>query len=127
MQKEKKKQFVMIPINNEELYNRSEKFDIRHVYIVERVKGFDSNGMTCYMSNEQFAKEINCSISTVHRAIELLKDEKILWAGYHHESATNKQRILRIFNPNIQNDTPRMSNCTPEQSKMTLTDSQKIH
>ena len=124
MQKEKKKQFVMIPIDNEEMYNRSKQFDIMHVYIAERVRGFECNGLTCYMSNEQFAKEINCSVSTVQRAIKLLVDEKILWAGYHQQCVTNKQRILRMYKSNMQNDTLRMSNCTPKQCKMTLTDSQ---
>lgn len=125
-----KKTFTMIPTNNEEFYSKDERLDILHLYIVERVRGFETNKLTCYMSNEQFAQETNCSISTIKRAIKLLVNLNILWAGYHQENVKNKQRILRIYNTEVQNeplkqntevqnDTQRGSICTPERFKMT--------
>lgn len=125
-----KKTFTMIPTNNEEFYSKDERLDILHLYIVERVRGFETNKLTCYMSNEQFAQETNCSISTIKRAIKLLVNLNILWAGYHQENVKNKQRILRIYNTEVQNeplkqkievqnDTQRGSICTSERFKMT--------
>ena len=125
-----KKTFTMIPTNNEEFYSKDERLDILHLYIVERVRGFETNKLTCYMSNEQFSQETNCSISTIKRAIKLLVDLNILWAGYHQESVKNKQRVLRIYNTavqneplkqkiEVQNDTQRGSICTSERFKMT--------
>ena len=128
--KESKKTFTMIPINNNGFYNKSEKLNILHLYIVERVRAFESNDVTCYISNERFAQETNCSISTIKRAIKLLIDLKILWAGYHYEGEKNKQRILRIYNEKaaqnephkekeeVQNEPQRGSNCTEERFKM---------
>lgn len=118
MKKEQKKQFTMIPKDNDEFYALSERLNILHLYIVERVRGFDANGLVCYLSNEQLANETNCSVSTIKRAIKLLVEMKILWAGYHQESVKNKQRIMRIFNEKIQNDHQRVSKCTPEKVKL---------
>ena len=140
------KAFTMIPVCNSEFYCKDERLNILHLYIVERVRGFERTQMTCYMSNEQFAQETNSSISTIKRAIKLLVELNILWAGYHQESVRNKQRVLRIYNKDIeaynkeketevqiephtsgpdseitevQNDTHRGSNCTSERFKLT--------
>lgn len=130
-----KKVFTMIATDNEEFYNKHESLNLLHLYITERVRGFDKCGKTCYMSNEQFAKETNNSISTIKRAIKLLVDLKILWAGYHQESIKNKQRILHIYDERlgnyhekkkaeVQNDTLRGSNCTTERFKLNTTEVQ---
>jgi len=124
MSKHNSEAFTMIPLDNEEFYLKNEKLNILHLYIMERVRGFENNNLPCYISNDQFAKETNCSPSTIKRAIKLLVDSNILWAGYHQESVKNKQRILRIYREQIQNDHLTGSNCTPEKAKMTLADVQ---
>ena len=128
--------FTMITADNEKFYSKDDRLNILHLYITERVRGFDACGKTCYMSNEQFAKETNSSISTIKRAIKLLTDLEILWAGYHQESVKNKQRILHIYDERlgtyhkkkiaeVQNDTPRGSNCTSQRVKLTPSEVQK--
>ena len=127
--------FTMIAANNEEFYSKDKRLNLLHLYIAERVRGFDACGKTCYISNEQFAKETNSSISTITRAIKLLTDLEILWAGYHQESVKNKQRILHIYDERLgayhkakiadsQNDNQRWSNCVPKIVKMTSSDGQ---
>ena len=129
------KVFTMIMANNDDFYSKDERLNILHLYITERVRGFDKCGKACYMSNAQFAKETNSSESTITRAIKLLIDLKILWAGYHQESVKNKQRVLRIYDERLgayhdakrggsQNDNLRLSNCLPEVVKLTSSDSQ---
>lgn len=93
--------FTMISTDNSEFYSKDERLNILHLYITERVRGFDKCGKTCYMSNEQFAKETNSSISTIKRAVKLLTDLRILWAGYHQENIRNKQRVLHIYNERL--------------------------
>lgn len=124
MSKHNSKAFTMIPLDNEEFYLKNEKLNILHLYIMERVRGFENNNLPCYISNDQFAKETNCSPSTIKRAIKLLVDSNILWAGHHQESVKNKQRILRIYREQIQNDHLTGSNCPPEKVKMTPADVQ---
>ena len=124
MPKQNLKAFTMIPLDNEEFYLKNEKLNILHLYIMERVRGFENNNLPCYISNDQFAKETNCSPSTIKRAIKLLVDSNILWAGHHQESVKNKQRILRIYRKQIQNDHLTGSNCPPEKVKMTPADVQ---
>ena len=133
--------FTMINADNEAFYSKDERLNLLHLYITERVRGFDACGKSCYMSNEQFAKETRNSISTIQRAIKLLVSLNILWAGYHQESVRNKQRVLKIYNERLgeyhkkqedacqndtlsentacQNDTLRVSNCLSESVKMT--------
>lgn len=92
---------MIIPNNNSELYNKNSALNILHVYIIERVRSFEKQGLPCYISNEQLAESTGSSIKTISRAIKLLVEEKILWAGYHYQtenSQTTKQRVLRIFN-----------------------------
>jgi hypothetical protein len=136
------KAFTMIPVYNNDFYSKDERLNILHLYIVERVRGFERTEMTCYMSNEQFAQETNSSISTIKRAIKLLVELNILWAGYHQDSVRNKQRVLHIYkegmstkaevqnephtiddstteNTEVQNDTHRGSKCTSERFKLT--------
>lgn len=124
MSKHNSKAFTMIPLDNEEFYLKNEKLNILHLYIMERVRGFENNNLPCYISNDQFAKETNCSPSTIKRAIKLLIDSNILWAGHHQESVKNKQRILRIYREQNQNDHLTGSNCPPEKVKMTPADVQ---
>ena len=129
------KVFTMISAENSSFYSKDQRLNLLHLYITERVRGFDACGKTCYMSNEQFAKETNSSISTITRAIKLLTDLHILWAGYHQESVKNKQRILHIYDERLgayhekkkadsQNDKQRWSNCVPEMVKLTSSDGQ---
>ena len=124
------KNFTMIPNNNAEFYSKG--FNILHAYIVERVRSFEVQGRTCYISNEQLAASTGTSVSTIKRAIKLLVDEKVLWAGYHQQDINNKQRILRIYHeekeeaqkepPSTENEVQiepeRGSNCTPERFKL---------
>ena len=137
------KNFTMIPNDNAEFYAKG--FNILHAYIVERVRSFEAKGRTCYISNEQLAASTGTSVSTIKRAIKLLVDEKVLWAGYHQQDINNKQRVLRIYNEKIakqeekkeevqneplpkeeppstenefQIEPERGSNCTPERFKM---------
>lgn len=124
MSKHNSKAFTMIPLDNEEFYLKNEKLNILHLYIMERVRGFENNNLPCYISNDQFAKETNCSPSTIKRAIKLLIESKLLWGSYHQESIENKQRILRIYREQIQNDHLTGSNCPPEKVKMTPADVQ---
>ena len=124
MSKHNSKAFTMIPLDNEEFYLKNEKLNILHLYIMERVRGFENNNLPCYISNDQFAKETNCSPSTIKRAIKLLIESKLLWGSYHQENIKNKQRILRIYREQIQNDHLTGSNCPPEKVKMTPADVQ---
>lgn len=127
--------FTIISADNSGFYSKDERLNLLHLYITERVRGFDKCGKTCYMSNEQFAKETNSSISTITRAIKLLTELEILWAGYHQESVKNKQRILHIYDERLgtyhkkkiadsQNDKQSSSNCVSEIVKLTSRDSQ---
>ena len=124
MPKQNLKAFTMIPLDNEEFYLKNEKLNILHLYIMERVRGFENNNLPCYISNDQFAKETNCSPSTIKRAIKLLIESKLLWGSYHQENVKNKQRILRIYNDKIQNDPLTGSICPPERANMTPSDGQ---
>lgn len=132
--------FTMIRADNEAFYSKDARLNLLHLYITERVRGFEACGKTCYMSNEQFARETRNSISTIKRAIKLLVELEILWAGYHQEDVRNRQRVLKIYderlgeyhksqeaevqneplfkNTEVQNDTQRGSNCTSESVKM---------
>ena len=94
MTKTTTKPFTMIPLDNEDFYSKNDKLNILHLYITERVRGFEKNNLPCYISNDQLAREMNCSPSTIKRAIKLLLESKILWGSYHQEGMTNKQRIL---------------------------------
>lgn len=126
------KNFTMIPNNNAEFYSKG--FNILHAYIVERVRSFEAQGRTCYISNEQLAASTGTSVSTIKRAIKLLVDEKVLWAGYHQQDINNKQRILRIYHeekeepPSTENEVQiepeRGSNCTSQGFKMNLSEVQ---
>lgn len=100
----KSNNFTMVPNDNSALYSKNLSFNILHVYIVERVRSFEKQGQPCYITNEQLAASTGSSEKTISRAIKLLVDEKILWAGYHHntdEEQIKKQRILRIFNKEL--------------------------
>lgn len=117
----------MIPENNDELWAKNKSFGLLHSYILERVRGMESSGLTCYISNEQLAYETNTSISTISRAVKLLAEEELLWVTYHQEAVTNKQRIMRIFRPEIrtqseQNDNVSASDCIPEIVELTPLD-----
>ena len=114
----KTKQFVVIPIDNREMFARCKELDIRHVYIVERVRSFEANGLPCYISNKQWAKEMNCFDSTVKRAIKALLKENILKADYEQKDVTNKKRILRINKTEVQNDTLDGSDCTSQGANL---------
>ena len=97
--------FTIVPNDNKELYTKNSAFNILHVYIVERVRSFEKQGLACYIKNEQLAEATGASEKTISRAIKLLVDEKILWAGYHYQTENDKitkQRILRIFNKNLK-------------------------
>ena len=124
MPKQNLKAFTMIPLDNEEFYLKNEKLNILHLYIMERVRGFENNNLPCYISNDQFAKETNCSPSTIKRAIKLLIESKLLWGSYHQENVKNKQRILHIYREQTQNDHLTGSNFPPEKVKMTPADVQ---
>lgn len=145
--------FTIIPNDNKRLYHKNPAFNILHVYIVERVRSFDKQNKTCYIKNEQLAEATGSSEKTISRAIRLLVDEKILWAGYHYQTENDKitkQRILRIYNESIDsyhqkkekemdkmsvsNETKNLSdgqnvqasetNCPPQMDKMTSLDGQ---
>ena len=137
----KNKNFTIVSNDNSELYAINETFNILHVYIVERVRSFDKQNLPCYITNKQLAEATGCSEKTISRAINLLIDEKILWAGYHYDTIndkTHKQRILRIFdkaldeyhNKKMQEKTDgqfvqeRWTKCLPEMDKMTSSDGQ---
>ena len=97
--------FTIIPNDNRELYSKHPTFNILHVYIVERVRSFEKQGLACYIKNEQLAEATGSSEKTISRAIKLLVDEKVLWAGYHYQTENDKitkQRILRIFNEQLE-------------------------
>ena len=97
--------FTIIPNDNTELYMKNSAFNILHVYIVEKVRSFEKQGLACYIKNEQLAAATGSSEKTISRAIKLLVDEKVLWAGYHYQTENDKitkQRILRIFNKGLE-------------------------
>lgn len=145
--------FTIVPNDNKRLYQKNPAFNILHVYIVERVRSFDKQNKTCYIKNEQLAEATGSSEKTISRAIKLLVDEKILWAGYHYQTENDKitkQRVLRIYNESIDsyhkkqekemdkvstsNETKNLSdgqnvqasetNCPPQTDKMTSSDGQ---
>lgn len=132
----KNKNFTIVPNDNTELYKLNKAFNILHVYIVERVRSFERKGIPCYITNQQLAESTGTSEKTISRAIKLLLDQKVLWAGYHYETTDKKvkeQRILRIFNTELEeyyNKTSGQivqeswSNCLPEMDKMTSSDGQ---
>ena len=136
--KVKSNNFTIIPNNNADLYSKNSAFNILHVYIIERVRSFEKQGQTCYMRNEQFAEVTGFSEKTISRAIKLLVDEKVLWAGYHYQNEndqTSKQRVLRIFNEQLeeynhhtkgQNVQERWTNCLSQIDKMTSSDGQNV-
>lgn len=97
--------FTIIPNDNTELYKKNSAFNILHVYIVERVRSFEKQGKTCYVKNEQLAAAIGSSEKTISRAIALLVQEKVLWAGYHYKTENDrvkKQRVLRVFSKELE-------------------------
>lgn len=97
--------FTIVPNDNQALYQKNSAFNILHVYIVERVRSFDKQNKTCYIKNEQLAEATGSSEKTISRAIKLLVDEKVLWAGYHYQTEdgqVTKQRVLRIFNEKLE-------------------------
>ena len=101
----KSSNFTIVPNDNKALYTKNSAFNILHVYIVERVRSFEKKGLACYIKNEQLAEATGSSEKTISRAIKLLVDEKILWAGYHYQTENDKitkQRILRIFNQGLE-------------------------
>lgn len=128
--------FTIVPNDNTELYNKNAKFNILHVYIVERVRSFDKQGKTCYIKNEQLAEATGSSEKTISRAINLLIDEKVLWAGYHYQTEGDKvkqQRVLRIFDKDLDEYHKKkrgqivqesQSNCPTQTDKMTTSDGQ---
>jgi DNA-binding MarR family transcriptional regulator len=56
--------------------------------ILAQIMEFDTNNKTCYMTNEQFAKELNVSEKTVQRALNDTLEDK----GY-----------ITIINPRSKN------------------------
>lgn len=97
--------FTIVPNDNRGLYTKNSAFNILHVYIVERVRSFEKQGLACYIKNEQLAEATGSSEKTISRAIKLLVDEKVLWAGYHYQTENDKitkQRVLRIFNKGLE-------------------------
>ena len=96
--------FTIVPNDNKKLYDKNSAFNILHVYIVERVRSFEKKGKTCYITNEQLAEATGSSEKTISRAVKLLVDERVLWAGYHYQTENDKvtkQRVLRIFNESL--------------------------
>ena len=154
--KDKVSNFTIVPNNNNQLYNKNPAFNILHVYIVERVRSFDKKNKTCYIKNEQLAEATGSSEKTISRAIKLLVNEKVLWAGYHYKTENDKitkQRVLRIYNEDIeayynkrkeketdkkatsnkidnlsegQNVQESETNCLPQTDKMTAFDGQSV-
>ncbi len=128
--------FTIVPNDNKELYTKNSSFNILHVYIVERVRSFEKKGKTCYIKNEQLAEATGASEKTISRAIKLLIDEKVLWAGYHYQTEGDKikqQRVLRIFNKDLEEYHQKkrgqivqesQSNCPAQIDKMTTSDGQ---
>ena len=131
--------FTIVPNDNKKLYEKNSAFNILHVYIVERVRSFEKQGLACYIKNEQLAEATGSSEKTISRAIKLLVDANVLWAGYHYQTENDKitkQRVLRIFNQGLeeyhnkkkstsgQNDQLGQTYCPPEIDKMTTSDGQ---
>lgn len=116
--------FTIVPNDNQALYRKNSAFNILHVYIVERVRSFDKQNKTCYIKNEQLAEATGSSEKTISRAIKLLVDEKILWAGYHYKTEdgqVTKQRVLRIFNEKLEEyHSNNASAATKEINKMSI-------
>lgn len=114
--------FTIVPNDNQALYRKNSAFNILHVYIVERVRSFDKQNKTCYIKNEQLAEATGSSEKTISRAIKLLVDEKVLWAGYHYQTEdgqVTKQRVLRIFNEKLEEyHNKKTSAATKEMDKM---------
>jgi hypothetical protein len=114
--------FTIVPNDNQALYRKNSAFNILHVYIVERVRSFDKQNKTCYIKNEQLAEATGSSEKTISRAIKLLVDEKVLWAGYHYQTEdcqVTKQRVLRIFNDKLEEyHSKKTSATTKEMDKM---------
>lgn len=46
--------FTIVPNDNKELYTKNSAFNILRVYIVERVRSFEKQGLACYIKNEQW-------------------------------------------------------------------------
>lgn len=90
--------FTPIPIDKNQFYAINKDFNIIHLYITERVRSFQNTGSPCYISNEQFSKELNFSVSTIRRAIKLLIDNKILYVSYGNNG---KRRTLYIYDKEI--------------------------
>jgi hypothetical protein len=114
--------FTIVPNDNQELYRKNPAFNILHVYIEERVRSFDKQNKTCYITNEQLAGATGSSEKTISRAIKLLVDEKVLWAGYYYQTEdgqVTKQRVLRIFNEQLEEyHNKKTSAATKEIDKM---------
>ena len=118
----KSSNFTIVPNDNKNLYTKNSAFNILHVYIVERVRSFEKQGLACYIKNEQLAEATGSSEKTISRAIKLLVDEKVLWAGYHYQTENDKitkQRVLRIFNKGLEEyHNKKESAATKEIDKM---------
>ena len=116
--------FTIVPNDNQALYQKNSTFNILHVYIVERVRSFDKQNKTCYIKNEQLAEATGSSEKTISRAIKLLVDEKVLWAGYHYQTKdgqVTKQRVLRIFNEKLEEyHNKKAYAATKEMDKMSI-------
>ncbi len=137
----KNKNFTIVPNDNSKLYAINKSFNILHAYIVERVRSFEKKGLPCYITNQQLADATGTSEKTISRAVNLLIDEKVLWAGYHYKTESNntkEQRILRIFNKALAEYYEQLeqekvdgqivqkswSECLSESDKMTTSDGQ---
>ena len=133
--KNKNKNFTIVPNDNSKLYAINKSFNILHAYIVERVRSFEKKGLPCYITNQQLADATGTSEKTISR------DEKVLWAGYHYKTESNntkEQRILRIFNKALEEYHEQLeqekvdgqivqkswSECLSESDKMTTLDGQ---
>lgn len=140
-EKNKNKNFTIVPNDNSNLYSINKSFNILHVYIVERVRSFEKKGLACYITNQQLADATGTSEKTISRAVNLLIDEKILWAGYHYKTEgknIKEQRILRIFNKALEDYHEQLeqekvdgqivqeswSKCLSKPDKMTTSDEQ---
>lgn len=112
--------FTIVPNDNKKLYDKNSAFNILHVYIVERVRSFEKKGKTCYITNEQLAEATGSSEKTISRAVKLLVDERVLWAGYHYQTENDKitrQRVLRIFDESLAEYHEKKSAAKKEMDK----------
>lgn len=106
MKSEKKRQFLQVDYEIFKLIGKYTKdkdniiIDHLDCLIIERVNDFQKNKMDCYLTNEQFAKIFNVSLSTIKRKISNLVKIGILQSEVStrkNAGRSSKVRKLKVI------------------------------